>query len=180
MMRNQLVNMALMQALWFAAVIGAAFELTWPALVTLIVFAGWQLQASGNKSNDMLLMLIALFLGLLLDTIWLRLGWIQYSEQWPIPGFAPLWILALWIGLALTLNHSLAWLQNKLLVAGLLSGLASPLSYLGAERLGAVAIIGEYWDWFFGLAVSWAFALSFLLWLSKYLSEYQQTENCDV
>ncbi len=85
---------------------------------------------------------------------------------WPAADIAPLWILLLWAGLALTLNHSLAWLQSRLWLAALLSGLASPFSYLAAAKLGGVQIITESWLWLIGLGVSWAIALPALLWLA--------------
>lgn len=56
--------------------------------------------------------------------------------------------------MALTLNHSLAWLQSRLLLAALLGGVTSPLSYLAAAKLGAVQIVAESWQWFVGLGVS--------------------------
>ena len=55
-------------------------------------------------------------------------------------GFAPSWILALWLGFALTVNHSLGWLQEKPWLAALLAALFAPVSYLAGERLGAVTV----------------------------------------
>ena len=176
MKRNDFINMAWMQILWFAAIIGAASGLTWPALAILVVFAGWQLQPMRRQVSDIPLLPVAVLLGMMLDSSWIRLGWIEFSNPGPVSGVAPLWILALWAGLTLTLNHSLHWLQNRLLLAGCMAGLVSPLSYLGAQRLGALTIISDSWDWLFGLAFSWALALPFLLWLAGHLREIKGKE----
>lgn len=81
-------------------------------------------------------------------------------------------------GLAFTINHSLAWLQNRLILAGCMASLISPLSYLAAQRLGALTIITDSLNWFFGLALSWAVVLPLLLWLAGYLREIN-AEQCD-
>jgi len=171
MKRNQFINMAWMQALWFAAVIGAAYGSGWPAVTLLALFTGWQLQPERRQNSDLVLLPIAVFIGMILDTAWIMLGWIEFSNPGPVPGIAPLWILVLWAGFSLTLSHSLAWLQNRLLTAGLIAGLVGPLSYLAAQRLGALHIMIESSHWVFGLGVAWALALPFLFWLAEHLKE---------
>jgi len=125
-----------MQALWFGAVIGAAQELLWLAPVLLMGFAFWEFRPVRRVYGDFQLMLVAVLIGLILDTTWVKLGWIEFAAGWALSERAPLWILLLWAGLALTLNHSLAWLQSRLLLAAVLGGVSSPLSYLAAARLG--------------------------------------------
>ena len=169
-----------MQALWFGAVIGAAHELLWLAPVLLIGFALWEFRPARRVYGDFQLMLVAVLIGLILDTTWVKLGWLEFAAGWALSERAPLWILLLWAGLALTLNHSLAWLQSQLLLAALLGGVSSPLSYLAAARLGAVTIVTESGVWFVGLGLSWALALPILLWLASHLKQLKQEEQTDV
>jgi hypothetical protein len=89
-------------------------------------------------------------------------------------------VVLLWAGLALTLNHSLAWLQSRLVLAAVLGGISSPLSYLAAARLGAVTIVSESCVWFVGLGLSWALALPILLWLASHLKQLKQEGQIDV
>jgi phosphatidylserine synthase len=65
-------------------------------------------------------------------------------------------------------------------LAALLGGVSSPLSYLGASRLGAVNIVTESGGWFLGLGLSWAFALPLLLWLARHLKQIKQKGQADV
>ena len=46
----------------------------------------------------------------------------------------------LWMGVGLTLNHSLALFAPRPWLGGLMAGAAAPLSYLGGERLGGVGV----------------------------------------
>jgi hypothetical protein len=180
MNRNNWLNLLWMQALWFGAVIGAAQEQLWLAPVLLMGFAFWEFRPVRRVYGDFQLMLVAVLIGLILDTTWIKLGWLEFAAGWASSDRAPLWILLLWAGLALTLNHSLAWLQSRLLLAALLSGVSSPLSYLSAERLGAVDIVTESAVWFVGLGVSWALTLPLLLWLASHLKQLKQEEQADV
>ena len=180
MNRNNWINLLWMQALWFGAVIGAAQGFLWLAALLLMGFAFWEFRPARRVYGDFQLMLVAVLIGLILDTTWVRLGWLDFALGWAFSGRAPLWILLLWAGLALTLNHSLAWLQSRLVLAAVLGGISSPLSYLAAARLGAVIIVSESWVWFVGLGLSWAVALPLLLWLASHLKQLKQEGQADV
>lgn len=169
MQRKNLINLLWLQVLWFAAVTGAAAGLIWPALLILSAFMVWQLHPANREKGDFALLLVALLLGFILDSSWISLDWIQFSSPNSLAYLAPLWILLLWMGLALTLNHSLAWLQQRLGLAALCSAIGSPLSYISAEHLGALQLIGNFWLWFFCMAFSWAMVVPFLLWLARNL-----------
>lgn len=167
MNRNNLINMAWMQALWFAAVLSAASDNSWLAPIVLLLFGLWHTRPSIRAVGDFRLVPPALFLGMILDSAWIRLGWIEYASPWPNAAYAPLWIMLLWFGLSLTLNHSLAWLQTRLWLAGLLGGMTCPFSYWGASRFGALNIVDDSGLWILGLALSWSLALPFLLWMAR-------------
>ena len=52
----------------------------------------------------------------------------------------PATIFALWLAFAATFSLSLGWLASRPLLAAAFALVGSPVSYLGAERLGAVAV----------------------------------------
>jgi hypothetical protein len=84
---------------------------------------------------------VALVIGLIWDSSMSRLGWIAYAEPGPLPGIAPVWILALWALFAMVLREPLRWLHKRLPLAALLGALGGPLSYAAAERLGACRLV---------------------------------------
>lgn len=179
MSRDTLLNMSWLQALWFAAIVGAANQSNGPALLLLAAFTLWQLRFSAGTTDDLRLMPMAMVFGFVLDTAWITLRWLEFSANWPVAELAPLWIVLLWAGLALTLNHSMAWLQTRLLLAGVLAGVSGPISYLAAERLGAVRIIAAPWIWSPVLGLSWALAVPFLLWLARHLRQGPNRESAN-
>ena len=64
---TQWANLVGYQLVWFAAVCGAGHGWTWPALVTMVLFAAWQLAVSRQRAADMRLVGIAILLGAALD-----------------------------------------------------------------------------------------------------------------
>jgi len=153
------------QAVWFLAVYGARAGLAWPALLAAALFALWQLAVSGERTSDLRLIGIAVALGMLIDGTLARSGLISYASAAPAlpPAGAPLWILALWVAFALTLNHSLRWLRGRLALAVLVGAAGGPLAYLAAARLcGAVSFASPAWRPLAGLALGWGVALGLL------------------
>ncbi len=153
------------QAVWFAAVLGAARGQTWPALVAAALFALVHFSLPGRRANDARLLLCAVAAGVLIDGGLAASGWLIYAAA--VPPWPPLWILAIWAAFALTLDHSLAYLQTRPLVTVLLGAIGGPLAYLGAQRLGAVVFAAPDWRAITALSLAWAVALPALTLLAR-------------
>ncbi|WAT13927.1 DUF2878 domain-containing protein [Xanthomonas fragariae] len=131
---KQLGNYLGLQVLWLVAVSAAAHARIWPTLLVLALFALYQLWPSRRAPGDVQLMIAALSLGLLLDTTLAAGNWVRYAAPWPGTLLAPAWILALWLGFALTLNHSLATVMQRPWLAVVLGAIFGPFSYWLAQR----------------------------------------------
>lgn len=159
MSRLTLINAALFQVAWFACVLGgAAGTSLWGALTVLALLA---FSAKvGMLRHDVPFVCAGLLAGLALDTGWIQLGILDYGGA----QVAPPWIVLLWCGLGLTLNHSMQIFTARPLLGGVLAGATAPVSYLGGERLGAVTVpdplamvwVGLVWAVVFWGAFAWA------------------------
>lgn len=128
------INAIAFQIAWTCAVAGAAYGIAWAGPIAVGLFALYQLGVSHNTRNDACLIAFALVLGGIADSWLAHAQIVRYASPWPSEAFAPVWILALWVNLALTINHSLAFLQRNLYVAAIFGALGAPLSYSIAER----------------------------------------------
>ncbi len=173
---NNLLNYLCLQLIWFAAVLGAVNKIIWPVVVLFMLFVVSVLHPNNRTKGDFQLTLVAVVVGFILDTTWIKLGWLEFTENNGAALLAPWWIILLWASLALTINHSLAWLQSKLWLAAAMSAVASPLSYMAAAKLGAVTVVATDWLWFFVIGASWAATVPFLLWLGHYLRQLNTVE----
>jgi hypothetical protein len=164
---NVWINAAFYQVTWLAAVIGAARGWWWAGPALLAVFAIWQLATSTQRRADLELMLVAAVLGFIVDSALIRCGLLQYTTAVPFATLAPVWIVALWISFALTLNHALAYLKSHLLWAALLGAVGAPLAYLAASRGWHAILFATSPALVLGvLAVIWAVVTPSLFWLA--------------
>ena len=133
------INFIVFQLVWFAAVGGAAQGHAWAGPLAFVVFAVAHFATTPRVNGDLRLMLVAIVLGTMADSLMAASGLAVYAAPVPSAQLAPVWIIALWAGFALTLNHSLSWMTRRPLLAAVLGGTLGPLSYLVAGRVwGAV------------------------------------------
>jgi hypothetical protein len=156
------------QAVWFAAVIGAAHGVAWPGIAAFVVYATIQLCLARNIRVDLSLAATAVVLGFLLDGGLIRTGLATYATPWPSPAFAPAWILTLWAAFAMTFTQSLSWLQERPWLAVLLGLIGGPLAYFSAARAWHVVVFTPpTWPGLLWLGVGWALATPLLAWMAK-------------
>jgi len=154
-----LINAVLFQLNWFACVVGGTNDQLWWPLLTL---SGMLLQSARSeyRRTDVYLVTGVAAIGLVLDTFWIQIGILDFSTG----DLAPVWIVMMWMGVALTINHSLQWLQGLPILGGVLAAFSAPLCYLGGARLGAVQVDPQ------GLlliAVTWFLLFSGLFTLAR-------------
>jgi len=164
--KRNLLNVALFQFGWFVCVQGhVAWALATTALVLLL-----HARFLVRDAREWLLLIAVAALGFVVDSVMIRAGILVPQ---PAALLAPLWLVCLWLLLATTLAHSLAWLQRRVLFAAVLGAIGGPLAYIGGAQFGA-ALLGD--DGFLGastalvvLSLSWAVAMPLLLWLTQQL-----------
>jgi hypothetical protein len=163
-MKSWLPNAVSFQLVWVAAVGGASQGWWWAGPLALLAFAAWQLPLSRWPRADVLLMLGAALLGFALDTLWVQLDLMRFTPHASGDQFAPLWIVTLWMGFALTLNHSLAGLKRHLWMAAVLGVAGGPIAYGVAERAWAAVDLAEpAWLPLAALALAWGVVTPLLL-----------------
>jgi hypothetical protein len=162
-MRHPIGNFVLFQICWLANCAGAASG--WPQLGPLFT-AAWialHLRAMAeDRSSEVWMLLAAAAFGYAADSLLVLLGLIEFPPEARLGAPSTLWMVALWVGFAATLRHSLRWLAGRYLLGALLGAAGGPLAYRAGEALGAIRIP----DSFSGLAavsVEWAIAMPALL-----------------
>ncbi len=163
--RATLLNAGLFQLVWFGSVLGAGVYQSLSYAVVALVLLVLSLRLHQRQRSDLWLVLIALPAGWLLDTLWIRLGVLDYGDTLT----APTWILLMWIGVALTVNHSLVILRDRPLLGALVVAVFAPVSYLAGQRLGAVDVPDVQRLWM--VCLSWGLLFYLMFRLALRLSE---------
>lgn len=128
---HTLLNAGLFQVTWFAAVMGG----TLVGVAACSVLAAHAL-ARGSARADLTLAAVLGVVGFVLDTLWIQTGVLDYHGA----SLAPPWIVALWVAVGLSINHSLSVFLGRPWLAAVAVGAACPFSYLGGAALGGVTI----------------------------------------
>ena len=143
--RDFWINQAFFQLSWPACVIGAANGMLWPGAVVVGLFAFWQLHPARIDPRDPIIVATFVATGLIIDTLWVRAGIVEYATAWPASDFTPAWLLLLWVALGLTVNHSLGVFRVRWPLFALLATIGSPMSYTAAAGFGAVTWTAPAW-----------------------------------
>ena len=138
--------------------------------MAIIIFAGYHFFTTTTARADLYLACASVFLGFIVETVYLQYGVLIYSFNKTSPQFAPFWILILWASFALTLNTGLRWLQGRHLAAAILGFIGGPLAYFGGVKLGAATIGLMPAIVYLSIGLSWAVVTPALLLLARTLN----------
>ncbi len=166
-----LANVVFFKAVWALSLYGVIIDLAWLGCAALLTFIVWHVITMDSLGADFAAGIVAVMIGMTLDTLYLRAGLIEYGGQFPWTSFAPLWIGALWFNVALTLNHCMKWMQSRLRIAALFGLVCGPGSYAGAIALGVAEVTGNPIVLYGSIGIAWAFTVPLLLLLTRRFHE---------
>ncbi len=164
-MARILINIAAFQIAWLACVLGGARGMPWVGVAVTALAAALHLYLSPAPGREGALLLIVGIIGALWDGLVMRLGFLQYPSGILVPWLAPIWIIAMWVGFATTLNCSLGWLRGRWYLAAVAGTIGGPLAFYAGMKLGGVS----FPDPVAGLAVvagGWTLLLPLTSWIA--------------
>lgn len=156
-----LLNILQSQIAWFACVLCAATGKPWVGIVIASALTVVHVCRSSAPRVEALLVLAAGCVGALGDSLSFGAGLITFASGVVVPGFAPLWMIALWMNFATVLNGALRALKTRTALAALIGAVAGPCAYYAGVRLGAL----HFTDMRLApvvIGVEWAIALPLL------------------
>jgi hypothetical protein len=158
------------QVAWFACVLGtAAGELGFVITIASVALVAHVVAVRSERVREVALIALVVALGSLVTGFNISVGAVTFGAA-PIAYLGvPVFIVFLWALFATLLGHSLAWLQGRPLVAALSGLVGSPLSYRGAEALGAVQVHDDIVRGPLVLGLTWAVVVPLVSELSRAL-----------
>jgi len=163
-----LVNFIAFQLGWFSCVLSAAKGLPWLGLIVVCLVVALHIRSSDKPRHEWQLLILAVMSGLVFDSLLVSGGLVRYPSGMLFSNMAPYWILAMWALFATTLNVSMAWLKNSLVLASVMGAVFGPLSYLAGQRLGAIELLDTRVS-MMALAVIWALVMPMLIYAANRL-----------
>lgn len=165
MNRLQLINLALFQAGWWSCVLLGASPAHWSGTLIAIGIVAFHLVLSDHAMAELKLIAVAIIVGLLWDSLLVRLDLLNYPHGMLSDSLAPHWIIAIWALFATTCNLSMRWLKNRTVLAALMGAIGAPLSYYAGLKAGAVSMPDQAAALII-LGLGWALLMPLLMNLS--------------
>lgn len=159
MLRN-LGNALLFQLGWFTAVLGG--DSRW--LLVVVAILALHLRCAPHWREEARLLIRVLLLGTVVDTLLRQGGILAFKEPAVL---IPLWLMLLWLLLATTLRHCLAWTARPWWRASLLGALAGPMAYYAGAQLAGVTFPLGLWPAMGLIGLLWAALLPLLHRLAR-------------
>lgn len=174
-MRESIINFILFQIGWFACILSSAANYPLYGVLVASLVIGYHLYCARQPLNEIYLILTAMLIGTVWDSLLVGLSLLDYSTGMLVPNTAPYWIVVMWALFATTINVSLRWLKDKYSIAILLGAVAGPLAYYGGARMGAVNFV-DTTSALIALAIGWAIFTPLLIAISKHADGYPELE----
>jgi hypothetical protein len=163
---RKLINVALFQAAWFAAVLGAARGMLWLGPVAMMPTLAIHLALQENRRGEVKLLLAAGLFGFIFDTVFVAGGvFTPLRHLFPRP-FSPPWMVCLWLNFAATLNVSMGWLRGRYVLAAAFGAVGGPLAYYSGAKLGATETVPTM-NGILLLAIGWGLMTLLLVWFAS-------------
>lgn len=161
--RRIALNIAILYAAWFGAVLSAARG--WPVAAALASVAMIALNVSlaERRSRELGIVALALAIGLAVESLHVGIGGLRFAAPGPVPGGPPAWIVLMWGAFATVVSVSLGWLGERPILTAVLGAAGAPLSYLAGARLGAMEFGAGEAAGLGLIALTWAVALPVLV-----------------
>ncbi|NVK37764.1 MAG: DUF2878 domain-containing protein [Gammaproteobacteria bacterium] len=164
-MLHIIINAVLFQLTWFALVMGN-IQLGLACVIVMLCHVLWRVN---HKSQLWVFLLFVVSAGVITDTLMGMMSVYEFEQGRRTSPIIPTWLILLWLGFALTLNHALAWLVTNLKYSLPLFAVMGPLSYwLGAQlNPQALSVSLQYLPL---LILQWAFMAVLIFWLTQQLT----------
>lgn len=178
-MIHLIINAVVINIAWVITVVPAAQGMTWagPAfsLLWLAIHAAYYTK---TRLADISLCIIAAIVGYLADSVLVIAGAMSFPEHTQQGYPSTIWMVALWINLALTLNYSLRWLHNRLAFAAVLGAGAAALAYYTGSKLGAITLDAGLISLVY-IGLMWLIAMPLLVWMTQRVNHLEQKYFAD-
>ncbi len=166
---NIMINYVGFTVVWFSCVYSGANGDPLIALIPTFIFLFLHfLIVTDHLKEEIKLILIAIFFGIVVDSSFSLLGVVKYNGNIEaFPNLAPIWILCMWAGFTAQINHAMKFLIGRYFIIGFY-GLLAPLAYLAGEKINAAIVDQSIFSILF-ISISWSVSLILLFKISERL-----------
>ncbi len=165
-MLGNVLNFILFQLGWLATVVGAAAAYPWLGPVFTLAWLAVHLPLfSRQPVIELQFLLLCALAGYVADSLLVLAGMLAFPPTAQLGWPSTLWMVALWLNLGMTINHSLAWLAGRPWLGMAFGLLGGPAAYYLGSTMNAIMLLKEMTS-LIAIGLLWAVAMPGLLYAS--------------
>ncbi len=130
----------------------------------VLIWLVLHLRSCASRSAEGLFVLLVMVAGSVLDSALIYFGVFVFQSD---SLFIPLWLVAIWLSFALTINGCLAFLRSSIRLQMVAGMVLAPLSYIAGSSFGAVEFGYSTPVTFVILSVLWTMLLPSIYYLNQ-------------
>lgn len=169
--QHLIANAVLFQLTWFACVLGGNAL----AIISLCIFLGLHYSFFSKQKSEWLFLIKLTIIGIVLDQVFFTFGILDISQTQSYP----IWLHCLWPIFGSTINHSLAWLEKRPILAAIFAGISAPTSYIAGAALSDIALGEPLWFIVGILCIIWAILFPCLFILNRFIFQQLHTQTSE-
>jgi hypothetical protein len=169
-MTQAVISFAAFQLCWFACVGGAARGIPWAGPLAVAAYVTVHLRtipSGGERTRQAWALGLSGVFGYAADSALVLAGVLRFPSHAVLGWPSTAWMVALWVLQAATLRGVMSWMRGRFALAALIGAIGGPMAYLAGERMGAASLGPSYAAALAVVAVEWAIAMPFLVWLEQ-------------
>ena len=152
---------------WFISFYGASINNFYLGPVSVIVFLFVHFSKVMYDRKEIIFILICLFSGFVVDSIFLNLGIIKYKGISPMSSnLAPIWVVSLWACFGATIYHSFRWAKRKYLTMFFLGAVSGPFIYFSAYNMRVLFFDDNFIEVLVVISIIWSIVIPLLILIS--------------
>lgn len=172
-----ILNVIALQGGWFACVLGAVAGRPWIGPTFVAVHLLFHCGLSPNRARDIAVVIVAGCIGIVADGILLRAGCIAFDAGVISGWIIPIWMIALWMNFATSLNLTLKFLHGHNLLGAAFGAVGGAAAYAAGVRIGALTMPAGTWEGTLAVATEWAVAIPLLVAMAARLDRSPRRRN---
>lgn len=173
-MLSKVSNFIAFQLAWFACILGAGNGYPWLGVIAVTVSVLIHITLIQRRTSFAALLFSAFLIGFLFDSVMMLLGVLRFPDHAMLITPVPLWMLMMWVNLAVTIPFSLSWMKKRYAMAAAFGLIGGPGAYYTGMKLGAVQLGSDMLRSLLLVGLEWAIAMPLLMLVAAKLA----TESC--
>ncbi|MDZ7747606.1 MAG: DUF2878 domain-containing protein [Halofilum sp. (in: g-proteobacteria)] len=148
---------------WWSCVLGAALGPVWLGPAVIAVLVAIHLALVPCRQRELATLAAVGLIGYAADSLLVLAGAFEFPAAARVGAPSTVWMVALWVNFATSLNVALYWLVKRPWLGAVLGAIGGPLAYVGGWQFDALLAPSGPWVLTAWVAVQWALATPLML-----------------